>query len=94
MLLVIDDAQWLDDESARVLTFVARRLHADPIAMLFALRDTGAEHLDRFTPLPGLEIVGLPEDDARTLLTSVAGARSTPTSSIASSRRRRGTLSR
>ena len=50
MLLVIDDAQWLDDESARVLTFVARRLHADPIAMLFALRDTGKRLADHVRP--------------------------------------------
>jgi DNA-binding CsgD family transcriptional regulator len=74
MLLVIDDAQWLDDESARVLTFVARRLHADPVAMLFAVRDTGVGHPDVFKRLPQLVVLGLPEDDARTLLTSVAGS--------------------
>ena len=74
MLLVIDDAQWLDDESAHVLTFVARRLHADPVAMLFAVRDNGAGLLDLFKPLPQLVVRGLPEDDARTLLTSVAGS--------------------
>jgi DNA-binding CsgD family transcriptional regulator len=74
MLLVVDDAQWLDDESARVLTFVARRLHADPVAMVFAMRDTGAGLPDLFKPLPQLVVLGLPEDDARTLLTSVASA--------------------
>jgi DNA-binding CsgD family transcriptional regulator len=74
MLLVIDDAQWLDDESARVLTFVARRLHADPVAMLFAVRDTGTGLLDLVKPLPQLVVRGLGEDDARTLLTSVAGS--------------------
>jgi DNA-binding CsgD family transcriptional regulator len=74
ILLVIDDAQWLDDESARVLTFVARRLHADPVAMLFAVRDTGVGLPDPFKPLPQLVVLGLPEDDARTLLTSVAGS--------------------
>ena len=73
MLLVIDDAQWLDDESARVLTFVARRLHADPVAMLFAVRDTGVGLSDPFEPLPQLVVPGLPEDDARTLLRSAAG---------------------
>src|SRR4029453_11027866 len=74
ILLVIDDAQWLDDESARVLTFVARRLHADPVAMLFAGRDPGVGLPDLFKPLPQLVILGLPEDDARTLLTSIAGS--------------------
>ena len=74
MLLVVDDAQWLDDESARVLTFVARRLHADPVAMLFAVRDTGVGLSGLFKPLPQLVVFGLPEDDARTLLTSVAGS--------------------
>jgi len=72
ILLVIDDAQWLDDESARVLTFVARRLDADPIAMLFAVRDTGVGLSDLFKPLPQLVVLGLPEDDARTLLSAVA----------------------
>jgi len=36
---VVDDAHWLDRESADVLAFVARRLYADAIAMVFAVRD-------------------------------------------------------
>ena len=39
LLVLIDDAQWLDDQTADVLTFVARRVEAEPIVMLFALRD-------------------------------------------------------
>ena len=74
ILVVIDDAQWLDDESARVLTFVARRLHADPVAMFFAVRDTGVDPPDLFRALPQLVVLGLPEDDARTLLRSAAGS--------------------
>src|SRR5689334_22073477 len=48
VLLVIDDGQWLDRASADVLTFVARRLQADPIAMLVAVRTEGDQPPDRF----------------------------------------------
>jgi len=40
-LCVCDDAQWIDEESLRILAFVARRLHADRIVPLFAIRDAG-----------------------------------------------------
>ena len=67
VLCVVDDAQWLDDESADVLTFVARRLLADRVAMLFALRDA-AKPDPRLQALPGLRIAGLPVQDACELL--------------------------
>ena len=67
VLCVVDDAQWLDDESADVLTFVARRLLADRVGMLFALRET-AESDPRLQALPGLRIAGLPVQDACELL--------------------------
>ncbi|MEK6438636.1 helix-turn-helix transcriptional regulator [Pseudonocardia sp. T1-2H] len=67
VLCVIDDAQWLDDESADVLGFVARRLLADPVGMLFAIRET-AEPDPRLQALPGLRLAGLPEPDAYELL--------------------------
>jgi hypothetical protein len=39
VVCVIDDAHWLDDASAAALTFVARRLDRDGVAMLFGVRD-------------------------------------------------------
>jgi hypothetical protein len=67
VLCVVDDAQWLDDESADVLTFVARRLLADRVGMLFARRET-AESDPHQQALPGLRIAGLPVQDACELL--------------------------
>ena len=67
VLCVIDDAQWLDEESADVLSFVARRLLADRVGMLFAMRET-TEPDARLQALPGLQVAGLPEPDACELL--------------------------
>jgi DNA-binding CsgD family transcriptional regulator len=67
VLCVIDDAQWLDDESADVLGFVARRLLADRVGMLFAIRET-AEPNSRLQGLPDLRLAGLPKQDAYDLL--------------------------
>ena len=59
LLCVVDDAQWLDRESAAVLAFVARRLHADAIAILFAVREP-SDRLAGFADLPGIHLLGLP----------------------------------
>jgi DNA-binding CsgD family transcriptional regulator len=67
LFCVIDDAQWLDRASAQTLAFVARRLLAEPVAMLFATREPGEE----FVGLPGLLVGGLRDGDARELLSSV-----------------------
>jgi DNA-binding CsgD family transcriptional regulator len=67
LLCIVDDAQWLDQASAQALTFVARRLLADPVGLLFAVRATGEE----LRGLPGLEVEGLGYGDARALLASV-----------------------
>ncbi|MEU6657215.1 AAA family ATPase [Streptomyces sp. NPDC046900] len=64
----IDDAQWLDEESMEVLVFVARRLMAEPIALIFALREPD-DHCE-LAGLPELILDGLSESDARTLLAS------------------------
>ena len=68
LLCVIDDAQWLDQVSVQTLAFVARRLMAEPVALVFAVRDGGAEAL---AGLPELVIRGLSDSDARDLLESV-----------------------
>jgi DNA-binding CsgD family transcriptional regulator len=72
VLCVIDDAQWLDRASAEVLGFVARRLLADRVGMLFALRD-GEERTLVFDGLPELPVGGLAEDEARELLAVSTG---------------------
>jgi DNA-binding CsgD family transcriptional regulator len=69
LLCVVDDAQWLDRASAQALAFVARRLLADPVALVFAMREEGEE----FRGLPELLVGGLDEGDARELLGSVVG---------------------
>jgi DNA-binding CsgD family transcriptional regulator len=62
MLCVIDDAQWLDRESLLVLTFVARRLQADGVGMVFALR-SGDDVESSFEHLPTLHLRGLTNED-------------------------------
>jgi DNA-binding CsgD family transcriptional regulator len=69
LLCVVDDAQWLDRESAAVLAFVARRLHADSIAILFAVRDPW-ERQTGFADLPGIQVSGLPAPEACQLLSA------------------------
>ncbi|MDI9883716.1 AAA family ATPase [Streptomyces sp. HNM0645] len=73
LLLVCDDAHWVDRESLDVLAFVARRLHADGIVALFAVRDE-AEALPPLAGLPGLRLGRLPEADALALLMDHIGA--------------------
>ena len=67
LICVIDDEQWLDRASAQALGFVARRLAADPVGLVFAAREPGSE----LAGLPELEVDGLRDDDARALLAAV-----------------------
>ena len=67
LLCVVDDAQWLDRVSAQTLAFVARRLLAEPVALVFATHEPGEE----FRGLPELPVGGLRDRDARELLSSV-----------------------
>ena len=70
LLCVVDDAQWLDGASARALAFVARRLLAERIALVFATRELG----DALGRLPELHVEPLGHRDARALLESVLPA--------------------
>ena len=73
LLCVVDDAQWLDQASAQALEFVARRLAAEPLAMVFAVRATDEE--PKLAGLPELVVRGLDFNDAAALLGSaVPGA--------------------
>jgi DNA-binding CsgD family transcriptional regulator/tetratricopeptide (TPR) repeat protein len=64
LICVVDDEQWLDRASALVLGFVARRLAADPVALVFAAR-TASPHL---AGVPLLEVGGLEHAAAQELL--------------------------
>src|SRR5687768_2662586 len=66
LLCVVDDAQWLDKASALTLAFVARRLLAEPVALVFAARQPGEELLH----LSELNVDGVGNEDARALLSS------------------------
>ena len=66
LLCVIDDAQWLDQASALTLAFVARRLLAEPVGIVFAAREPGEE----LQHVPELKVHGLSDRDARALLGS------------------------
>jgi DNA-binding CsgD family transcriptional regulator len=70
LLCVVDDAQWLDSASARALVFVARRVLAERLALLFATRELG----DALAGLPELHADPLRRRDARALLKSVLPA--------------------
>ena len=71
LVCVVDDAQWLDRASAQCVAFVARRLLAESVVMLFAAR----EQSDLFAGLPELVVEGLRAADARSLLLSVIPGR-------------------
>jgi DNA-binding CsgD family transcriptional regulator len=68
LVCLVDDAQWLDEPSRQVLGFVGRRLMAEAVLLLMAVRETGDEQL--FT-LPTLTLDGLGDEDARALIRAV-----------------------
>ena len=68
LVCIADDAQWLDRISAQTLAFVARRLLAESIALVFAVRDPAT--VEYLAGLDELQVRGLDEEDAHALLTS------------------------
>ena len=68
LIFVVDDAQWLDQASAQTLEFVARRLAAEQVGLVFAVRETYEEPI--LAGLPELRLRGLGIDDAAALLES------------------------
>lgn len=88
LLIVAEDAHWLDRPSAEVLAFVARRLQSDPIVLLAAVRDgysspLGDARLPEYplhglAPVPAGELLdaaapGLPQPVRARLLTEAGG---------------------
>ncbi|MFD4501858.1 ATP-binding protein [Streptomyces sp. NPDC058457] len=89
VVCVVDDAHWLDRESADALAFVARRAGAGRVALLFGIRDPDGDGGPVFAGLPELRLEGLPADVARDLISGahiddrvaerlVAGTRGNP----------------
>ncbi|GAA5122297.1 LuxR family transcriptional regulator [Alloalcanivorax gelatiniphagus] len=69
LVCIVDDAQWLDQISAQTFAFVARRLMVERLGLVFAMRDTIDAH--PLQGLPQMQLTGLDERDARTLLATV-----------------------
>ncbi|MFI8075584.1 AAA family ATPase [Streptomyces sp. NPDC086033] len=66
LVCVVDDAQWLDRVSAQTLEFVARRLLAESVLLVLAVRESGPR--EAFTDLRELHVRGLSDSDSRRLL--------------------------
>jgi DNA-binding CsgD family transcriptional regulator len=73
LVCLVDDVHWLDQASAQTLAFVARRLLAERIAMVFAVREPS--DVNSLTGLPELLVDGLGDGDARSLLASAMPGR-------------------
>jgi DNA-binding CsgD family transcriptional regulator len=73
LLCLVEDAHWLDAASGLILGFVARRLQADSVAIVAAVREPNTR--PDFDGLPELRLRGLAEEDARTLLMSAVPGR-------------------
>ncbi|TDD55917.1 ATP-binding protein [Saccharopolyspora elongata] len=73
LVCLVDDAQWLDRASVQAMSFAARRLLAEPVAVVFAVREPNDDH--DLADLPELSVNGLGSADAAQLLASVMHGR-------------------
>ena len=73
LVCLVDDAEWLDSASGQVLGFVARRLLAESVALVFGVREPSTEH--QLAGLPELLVRGLDEEDACALLEAIIPGR-------------------
>jgi DNA-binding CsgD family transcriptional regulator len=73
LVCLVDDVQWLDAATSQVLGFIARRLLAESVAIVFAVREPSDER--ELADLPSLSLRGLRDEDARALLSSVIPGR-------------------
>jgi DNA-binding CsgD family transcriptional regulator len=73
LVCLVDDAQWLDRVSAQILGFVARRLAAESVVLVFAARD--GEDMPELAGLPEMTVEPLGDPDARALLASAMTGR-------------------
>ncbi len=73
LLCLVDDLQWIDEASAQALGFVARRLLAERVAFVFAVREPSEQR--QLAGLPELRLEGLDHDDASALLATVVAGR-------------------
>ena len=73
---LVDDVQWLDQSSVQCLAFAARRLLAERVALIFAVRERGEER--ELGGLPGLALSGLADADAGVLLATAVHGRLDP----------------
>ena len=73
LICLVDDAQWLDRASAQALAFAARRLLAERLGLLFAVREPS--DVAELRGLPELVVEGIADDDARRLLESTVRGR-------------------
>jgi DNA-binding CsgD family transcriptional regulator len=73
LVCLVDDAQWLDQASVQALAFVARRLMAEPVVLVFAVRELSDQC--ELVGLPELAVHGIGDRDARLLLESAVHGR-------------------